>query len=307
MTSAAKPQAETYPPVAPGQPLSATARTSSSSFRIALIIGVVVLVAIVLLGSVGIGLWIWFGSTRLTTASIAGNWNCEFIALGGKRRTEGIILTQFVPEVQTFRMTLTEGGSVVTGNLFYVDGRLCCPITGTFANRRLSLNTHSRQLFQLALSPDGLTLKGEYSEDPTWTVACTRGAQGKEANQNNATRTSTFLRTSVKTTSGLRYKEISEGTGPSPQVGQIVSVHYTGTLEDGSKFDSSPDRGQPLEFRIGTGAVLKNLDEGLMSMKVGDKRKLIIPAALGYGERGSPPTIPPNAILIFNVELLSVS
>ncbi len=110
----------------------------------------------------------------------------------------------------------------------------------------------------------------------------------------------------VATTSGLKYIDMAEGTGETPKKGQTVSVHYTGTLENGKKFDSSVDRGQPYEFRIGEGAVIKGWDEGLASMKVGGKRKLIIPPALGYGVRGSPPNIPPNSILLFDVELLGV-
>lgn len=109
----------------------------------------------------------------------------------------------------------------------------------------------------------------------------------------------------VKTVSGLRYVDLQEGTGPTPKLGQMVTVHYTGTLENGTKFDSSLDRGQPFEFRIGTGQVIRGWDEGLMSMKVGGKRKLIIPPALGYGARAQP-NIPANSTLIFNVELLNV-
>jgi len=85
----------------------------------------------------------------------------------------------------------------------------------------------------------------------------------------------------------------------------MVSVHYTGRLENGTKFDSSLDHGKPFDFAIGTGSVIKGWDEGLMSMKVGGKRKLIIPPALGYGVAGRPPTIPANSTLIFDVELLS--
>ena len=109
----------------------------------------------------------------------------------------------------------------------------------------------------------------------------------------------------VTAASGLKYTDVVEGTGPSPQTGQMVSVNYIGTLENGKKFDSSYDHGKPFEFRIGTGSVIKGWDEGLMSMKVGGKRKLVIPPALGYGSRGTP-NIPPNSTLIFDVELLNI-
>jgi peptidylprolyl isomerase len=110
----------------------------------------------------------------------------------------------------------------------------------------------------------------------------------------------------VTTPSGLKYVDLVEGTGASPELGQSVTVHYTGTLEDGKKFDSSVDRGQPFVFQIGMGRVIKGWDEGVMTMKIGGKRKLIIPAALGYGARGAGGVIPPNATLIFEVELLGV-
>ena len=109
----------------------------------------------------------------------------------------------------------------------------------------------------------------------------------------------------VTTASGLKYIDVVVGTGVSPKPGQSVTVHYTGTLQDGTKFDSSVDRNQPYVFPIGVGRVIKGWDEGVMTMKVGGKRKLIIPASLGYGARGNGP-IPPNATLLFDVELLDV-
>ena len=110
----------------------------------------------------------------------------------------------------------------------------------------------------------------------------------------------------VTTASGLKYTDLVEGTGASPKRGQTVSVHYVGKLESGKQFDSSYDRGQPSDFQIGTGAVIKGWDEGLMSMKVGGKRKLVIPGKLGYGPQGRPPDIPPNATLVFEVELKGI-
>lgn len=111
----------------------------------------------------------------------------------------------------------------------------------------------------------------------------------------------------VTTQSGLRYEDLVVGTGASPQPGQEVTVHYTGVLEDGTKFDSSLDRGEPFKFTIGVGRVIKGWDEGVMTMKVGGKRKLVIPPQLGYGARGAGGVIPPNATLVFEVELLSVN
>lgn len=106
--------------------------------------------------------------------------------------------------------------------------------------------------------------------------------------------------------SGLKYIDIVEGTGASPKPGNIVCVHYTGTLENGKKFDSSEDRAQPFRFPIGQGVVIKGWDEGVMTMKVGGERKLIIPANLGYGTQEIPGVIPANSTLIFTVKLLSI-
>jgi peptidylprolyl isomerase len=110
----------------------------------------------------------------------------------------------------------------------------------------------------------------------------------------------------VTTPSGLKYTDIVVGTGPSPQPGQTAVVHYTGTLADGTKFDSSVDKGQPLSFPLGRGRVIKGWDEGVATMKVGGRRRLVVPPALGYGAAGSPPRIPGGATLVFDVELLEV-
>jgi FKBP-type peptidyl-prolyl cis-trans isomerase FkpA len=115
----------------------------------------------------------------------------------------------------------------------------------------------------------------------------------------------------ITTESGLQYEELTVGEGAAAAAGQNVTVHYTGWLqnEDGSagaKFDSSKDRNDPFEFPLGAGRVIAGWDEGVQGMKIGGKRKLIIPAGLGYGARGAGGAIPPNATLIFDVELLGV-
>ena len=110
----------------------------------------------------------------------------------------------------------------------------------------------------------------------------------------------------ITTPSGLKYIELKEGDGATPKTGQTVVVHYTGTLENGTKFDSSRDRNSPFKFKIGVGQVIKGWDEGVGTMKVGGSRQLIIPPELGYGARGAGGVIPPNATLIFDVELLAI-
>lgn len=117
--------------------------------------------------------------------------------------------------------------------------------------------------------------------------------------------------TATMTASGLQYEEITIGTGDEAKAGAHVSVHYTGWLQNadgsaGSKFDSSKDRNEPFQFPLGAGHVIKGWDEGVQGMRIGGVRKLIIPAALGYGARGAGGVIPPHATLIFEVELLGV-
>lgn len=110
----------------------------------------------------------------------------------------------------------------------------------------------------------------------------------------------------ITTASGLQYEEILTGDGATAKAGDMITVHYTGWLTDGSKFDSSKDRNDPFEFNLGGGEVIRGWDEGVQGMQVGGIRKLTIPASLGYGSRGAGRVIPPNATLIFEVELLGV-
>ena len=110
----------------------------------------------------------------------------------------------------------------------------------------------------------------------------------------------------MKTASGLEYIEIEPGTGAQAEAGKTVSVHYTGKFQDGRVFDSSVSRGEPITFPLGQGRVIKGWDEGIALMKVGGKSQLIIPPSLGYGERGAGGVIPPNATLVFDVELVAV-
>lgn len=110
----------------------------------------------------------------------------------------------------------------------------------------------------------------------------------------------------ITSASGLKYVDEVVGTGDLAVAGKTTTVHYTGWLENGKKFDSSVDRGQPFSFPLGAGRVIKGWDEGVQGMKVGGKRKLTIPSELGYGSRGAGGVIPPNATLIFDVELLGV-
>lgn len=128
----------------------------------------------------------------------------------------------------------------------------------------------------------------------------------KETQNQTASTTTAAGGTTITTASGLQYVILNQGNGAVATAGHNVSVHYTGWLTNGTKFDSSVDRGQPFQFPLGAGQVIKGWDEGVAGMKVGEKRKLIIPSNLGYGERGAGNLIPPNSNLIFDVELLDV-
>lgn len=110
----------------------------------------------------------------------------------------------------------------------------------------------------------------------------------------------------LTTPSGVKYETVKEGTGAVAKAGQRVVVHYVGTLEDGKEFDSSRKRGTPAEFAIGVGAVVKGWDEAVPGMKIGEVRKLTIPPNAGYGAQGQPPSIPPNATLQFEIELVDL-
>ncbi len=130
-------------------------------------------------------------------------------------------------------------------------------------------------------------------------------------NNNTIAQTGNAKMTRTRNASGLEYEILQEGNGASPRAGNVVTVQYTGWLDNqgqpGKKFDSSYDRNQPFSFRIGIGQVIQGWDEGVMTMKIGEKRRLFIPSNLGYGARGAGAVIPANANLIFDVELLQIS
>jgi len=141
------------------------------------------------------------------------------------------------------------------------------------------------------------------------TIVCFAGANSALAkHHHDSTDGVQIAEANTKTTpSGLKYVDLVVGNGASPRMGQTVTVHYTGWLTNGTKFDSSVDRGQPFQFAIGQGQVIKGWDEGVASMKIGGKRKLIIPPNLAYGANPPTPKIPPNSTLVFEVQLLGVN
>jgi FKBP-type peptidyl-prolyl cis-trans isomerase FkpA len=159
-----------------------------------------------------------------------------------------------------------------------------------------------KKLFAGAASLLLLAVMPVWSQDSTTTPAAqTPTVQAKD----NMKKTTKEPKT-ITTASGLKYQVLKKGKGAVAKAGQTVTVHYTGWLTDGTKFDSSVDRGQPFTFNLGAGQVIKGWDEGVAGMKVGEKRKLTIPPDLGYGPQGAGNVIPPNATLIFDVELLGI-
>lgn len=148
----------------------------------------------------------------------------------------------------------------------------------------------------------GETAPAAATAEPTQVATATATAAPPKA----GTGIPPLVGTPTRTASGLEYIDAVAGTGAVAQAGQTVTVHYTGWLTDGKKFDSSRDRGQPFSFPLGRGQVIKGWDEGVAGMKIGGQRRLFIPAALGYGAQGSPPVIPGGATLVFDVELLGV-
>jgi FKBP-type peptidyl-prolyl cis-trans isomerase len=139
-------------------------------------------------------------------------------------------------------------------------------------------------------------------------TACGGTSEGKSHPGNAAFSAALGVDTATmkKTPSGLRYEDVAQGEGKEATANKTVSVHYTGWLPNGEKFDSSRDRDQPFSFTLGAGQVIAGWDEGVLGMKVGGRRKLVIPPDLGYGTAGAPPDIPPGATLVFDVELLDV-
>ena len=137
-------------------------------------------------------------------------------------------------------------------------------------------------------------------------AACTKNSTSQPSDTTTAASTSGATTSGASMPAGLKIEDTKVGTGAEAVAGKTVTVHYTGTLTDGKKFDSSLDRGQPFKFTLGAGQVIQGWDKGFAGMKVGGKRKLTIPPELGYGARGAGNVIPPNATLIFDVELLGV-
>jgi FKBP-type peptidyl-prolyl cis-trans isomerase len=145
--------------------------------------------------------------------------------------------------------------------------------------------------------------------EPRGTVAPSASTASSQATMTNATSAQTPASTVSKVKrmpSGLQVEMLREGSGPEAHAGQVATVHYTGSFTDGTRFDSSLERKHPFSFNLGAHQVIPGWEEGVAGMRVGERRRLIIPPGLGYGERGVPPKIPPKATLVFEVELLGV-
>ncbi len=155
-----------------------------------------------------------------------------------------------------------------------------------------------------AARPDGMRVRRP--DRDTRRDRSTRSGDPEAAPQTDAAPDLGAPQAELDKTTELKIEDLVEGSGPEAKAGDNVTVHYTGWTTDGAKFDSSLDSGQPFPFQLGTGYVIKGWDEGVAGMKVGGKRRLVIPADMAYGEQGSPP-IPPNAVLVFEVELLGVN
>ncbi|OQB04531.1 MAG: FK506-binding protein [Parcubacteria group bacterium ADurb.Bin216] len=150
-------------------------------------------------------------------------------------------------------------------------------------------------------------LVNQYGEEPLKTGKSEDKVQVNVGEKEEANYTIINNKKSDMEIQEFKIETLKEGNGAEAKSGDTVSVHYTGTLVNGTKFDSSVDRGQPFEFTLGIGQVIKGWDQGVLGMKIGEKRKLSIPSSLGYGERGAGAAIPPNAGLIFEVELLGIN
>jgi peptidylprolyl isomerase len=188
-------------------------------------------------------------------------------------------------------------------NLNYFSAVFCCQLTICVWYAMTVVASYA--LIKLAKGDHRMSIRKSLIVAVVLTAMCSVSAMA--AQEQASTKGNTAPAKTVVTASGLKYTDVKVGSGASPAKGKQVKVHYTGTLENGKKFDSSVDRNEPFSFVIGVGQVIPGWDEGVMSMKVGGKRKLVIPSKLGYGAAGAGGVIPPNATLLFDVELLDVA